>query len=209
MSIALKQSHDVFQIVALERMRTGYVEDQPGFSQKRQEEILIAAGVPARRICGKGHNAATLDDALRLLRGDEVLECAAGLRALGSSRIAIMEAHALVRKAGRAILDPETGMRSDRDGAEMLDRALAKIRYEKTMPSEGRAKEIGALGGKARAAQIREGRLSETKAKAIWFNIHLSTGQAIERMPGWSKETAYRYFGKRGRKPGPAQATAS
>ena len=187
-------------------MRTGYVEDQPGFSQKRQEEILLAAGIPQSRFCGKGYKAETLPDALRVLRGDEVLECAAGLRALGSSRVQIIEAHALVRKAGRAVLDPETGMRSDRDGAEMLDRALAKIRYEKTMPSEGRAKEIGALGGKARGEKLKNGRLAEKKAKAIWFNVHLSTAEAIERMPGWSKETAYRYFKKRGRKSGPAAA---
>ena len=167
---------------------------------------MIASGMPASRICGKGHSAVTLDDALRVLRGAEVLECAAGLRSLGSSRLAIIEAHAIVRKAGYAILDPETGMRSDRDGAEMLDRALAKIRYEKTMPSEGRAKEIGALGGKARGEKLKNGRLAEKKAKAIWFNIHLSTAEAIERMPGWSKETAYRYFKKRGRKSGPAPA---
>ena len=187
-------------------MRTGYVQDQPGFSQKRQEEILTAAGMPAHRICGKGHTVEGLSNALRLLRGGEVLECAAGLRTLGSSRVQIMEAHALVRKAGKAVLDPETGMRSDRDGAEMLDRALAKIRYEKTMPSEGRAKEIGSLGGKARAKKIQDERLPERAAKKIWFNIHLSTAEAIERMPGWSKETAYRYFKKRGRKSGPAAA---
>ena len=169
---------------------------------------MIATGVPASRICGKGHSAVTLADALRILRGAELLECAAGMRSLGSSRRVIIETHAIVRAAGHAILDPETGMRSDRDGAEMLDAALAKIRYEKTMPSEGRAKEIGSLGGKARAKKMQNGRMNEKTAKRIWLNAALSTDEAIDRMPGWTRETAYRYFKKRGRKPGPATATA-
>lgn len=40
------------------------------------------------------------------------------------------------------------------------------------------------------------------------INANLSTDEAIDRMPGWTRETAYRYFKKRGRKPGPATATA-
>lgn len=186
-------------------MRTGYAEDQPGFSQKRQEAILIASGVPANRICGKGHTAATLASALRILRGKEVLETASGLRALGSSRKVIMEQLAVIKKAGRVVMDTETKERSDADGAEMLDRALAKIRYEKTMPGPERAKEIGAKGGKAKGINAARKRMAENSARRIWLDKRIATNaEAVAKMEGWSRETAYSHFGPSGRPPGRA-----
>lgn len=186
-------------------MRTGYVEDQPGFSQKRQEEILAAAGFTPSRICGKGHTCATLAEALKLIRGAEVLETAGGFRPLGSSRKTIMEQYAVIKKAGKVVLDVETGERSDRDSAEMLDRALAKIRYEKTMPSPEHAKEIGRAGGKAKGRNAAAARMAENSARRIWLNKSIATNaEAIDKMTGWSRESAYRKFGPSRRPPGRA-----
>lgn len=182
-------------------MRTGYINDQPRWTAKRQEEILRAAGV--ERFYREGVAGQTLEVAVRALRGDELLECAAGMRSLGSSRKEIMEALALIKKKGRVIVDPETKERSDRDGAEMLDRALAKIRYELTMPSEQFAKEIGSKGGKARAKKFKAGRMPENTARSKWLDRSIRTNrEALLQMPGWSMETAYRFFGKSGRPPG-------
>lgn len=164
---------------------------------------MIAFGVPANRICGKGHTAATLDAALRLIRGKEVLEMASGFRTLGSSRKTIMEQYAVIKKAGRVVLDPETKERSDTDSAEMLDRALAKIRYEKTMPDHGRAKEIGKLGGEAKGRNAAKARMAENTARRIWLDKSIDTNaEAIAKMTKWSKETANRRFGPSGRPAG-------
>lgn len=167
---------------------------------------MTAAGLPASRICGKGHTCSTYENALKLVRGKEVLEMAGGLRPLGSSRDEIVAAWSIARKAGKVIMDAETKLRSDVDGVEMLALALQKIRGERSIGD--RASEMGKVGGPALAAKRAKSRCPDNKARTLWLDQSIpSNDAAVKRInkgydTPWSASTLYRYFGKSGRPTG-------
>lgn len=182
-------------------MRTGYACKQPRFPVERQEEILRAAGV--KRIYVEGRGLEDLAAALRAVRGDEVLETVGGYRSFGMTRAEIMVQVAVVEKSGKVLQDVETGLRSDKNGASLLDSALKKIKGEKSIGSSERAREMGSAGGIAKGKKAAADRMPEEKARKIWFNLRLPSNQAaIDRMTNWSRETAYRKFGPSGRPTG-------
>ena len=127
------------------------------------------------------------------MRSGEILATVGGLRPLGNSRHAIMAELARIHAAGASVLDVATSQRSDHNGAEMLDRALARLRGEIVMPP-GKAESMQA---KSVAARIGK-RMPERQALTIWRDPNLTIGEAIKRMPGWSPRTAYLRLGKRG-----------
>lgn len=110
------------------------------------------------------------------------------LRAFGSARRDMVEAIRQVHKWGAAVVDLN-GLRSDRDGAEMLDRALVKF-----VPSAEHARELQRRSVLART----EGRMHKRDAQSIWRNPRLTTLEAIDLMRGWSERSAYNVLGPRG-----------
>ena len=122
------------------------------------------------------------------MRAGELLGVVDGLRAFGDNRGPINEAVKLVKASGAAIIDVETGLRSDVDGVEMLHKALSS----QTMTPEFAA----AMQKKAVEARL-EGAISEAKAKRIWFDGRWSVKQKVEMCGrGWSRRRLYDTFGK-------------
>lgn len=128
------------------------------------------------------------------MRRGEELKVVEGLRALGNSRKEIVAAVAMIHGLGAVVVDAETGKRSDKNGVEMLDAALAKIRGEKTIGSAANAR---AMQAKSVATRTK-GRMPERQAMAIWKDPTLTAGEALAKMRGWERGTAYAALGKRG-----------
>ncbi len=175
---------------AIARAQRGYARNA------RDEAILLASGIKAEAIYLEGRGSETLGRVR--MRASEVLATVHGLRALGDSRRDIVAEVARIHEAGAAVLDVETGLRSDRDGVAMLDRALARLRGERVMP-EGKAASMQRRSVKARVGD----RMPKREALGHWRNPRLTTGEAIELMTGWSARTAYIQLGARGLPVGP------
>ena len=188
-------------------MRVFFVQGQPGCSEQAQRKAILehtglAEGSPDTVFYRVGRGAEDFTAAAKRARGGAV-ETAWGLRPLGSSRGAIAMALKAAReevKAGFHVLDVVTGLRSDRDGVEMLDTALSRIHGESSMGN--RARELGALGGKSRATKIRLTRIPRDDAERIWLTAATDRQAAEMCGRGWSKSTLTREFGKSPRKPG-------
>lgn len=185
-------------------VRTGFVWDHGKWSAEIQERILREAGV-TKIIFHDPKLGITLETALKTLRGNEVLELAGGLRALGTSRYSIHGAMTKVKEERKVVMDCRTKRRSDTDGFEMLSDALAAIHGEMTAPNRDDAREWGANGAKARWAERQKKRMPYEKALAIWTDTKISNKQALRRMgSGWTMRTAYEVFGASGRRQGAA-----
>ncbi len=170
---------------------SGTVPNRGYARNTKEEQQLIAAGLKPDAIYLEGRGAERLGRVG--MRSGELLATVDGLRALGSGRQEIVDAVKRIHKVGAAVVDIETGERSDRDGVEMLHSALMRIRGERVMPP-GKAEAMQALSVQVRT----DGRLPHNAALVPWRNPLLSTAQAIQEMPGWTSTTAYRTFGPRG-----------
>jgi hypothetical protein len=170
---------------------------QRGYARNaRDEAILIGSGLKTSAVYLEGRGSETLGR-IRMRPG-ELLATVQGLRALGDSRRDIVAAVKHIHSQGAAVLDIDTDERSDRNGVEMLDRALARLKNERIMPP-GKAEAMQVKSVKART----NGRLPDRQALTIWHNPRLTIGEAIEQMPGWSARAAYMRLGKRGLPVGP------
>ena len=185
-------------------IKTGYINPRKSFSEKAQSEILIAAGV--RRIYIESKEE-TLTDALKAVRDGE-LYCADGMRALGASAKAILEAMALVEQHGRVVIDPVRKQRSDKQRWEMYRWACGKVVAEKN----GLTPKVSRKGAQSRAAMIENDRLDKKRAEVIWKDQRFgSNPEACAYMnklhpptllhlhKGWTPQIAYRKFGESGR----------
>jgi hypothetical protein len=169
-----------------------------------QEHFLMQAGLQARQIYVEGRGAETFDALVKAVRKGQLIGVWGGLRVFGETRRQIMAALAAIEGRGGIVLDVESGDRSDKRGAHMLDRALARLRGELTMAD--RAPEIGALGGTARGKAMQARRMPEDQARKIWRDKSITTAVALSRMVGWSKPTALRWLGPSKRPRGPFEA---
>ena len=154
------------------------------------EKRLRALGV---KTIYRGDKGETLER-FRMRKG-ELLGVVNGLLAFGQSRRDMVAAVKAVHARGAAIIDAESGLRSDRDGVEMLSTALAPRR-----PSDAyRAAQAKGVENRVR------GRMPKREALMIWRNPKFSVREAIELMTKWSQATAYKQLGKRdvpaGRRP--------
>lgn len=183
----------------------GYVRHWALLPADRQEKELVFAGLQPRQIYWEGRGVETFAALLKALRREQVVGVYGGLRVFGETRRQIMAALAGIEQRGGIVLDVESGDRSDKRGAHMLDRALARIRGEATIGD--RAAELGALGGTARGLAIAQRRMPAEKALKIWRDLRIDTATALSRMVGWSKPTALRRLGKSGRALGPFKPT--
>lgn len=179
------------------------MKDRPDFPAAYQKKILMRSGVPEDRIIVEDYDVHTFEAALKLVRGNEALELAHGFRALGSSRKKIMVEFAIAKAAGKVLMDTETKQRSDSHGVEMLDAALAIIHRERTGPTPEEAEERGRNGAAVRWKEKQENRMAHNSARTIWLNKRIATNaQALEKMTGWTRGTAYDAFGASGRPSG-------
>ena len=133
-----------------------------------------------------------------VMRPGELLGVFDGLRVFGKFRKEMVEGLQRVKAWGAVAYDVETGMRSDLDGAEMLDRGLAKVHAEATMPTRAKA----LMMVERRLAAKEERRMLRSEAQAIWLDMTYKVDEAVRLMPGWTQASAYRTFGPRGAKPG-------
>lgn len=129
------------------------------------------------------------------MRKGERLGVVNGLRAFGEARWDMVAAVKSVHAWGATIIDAESGLRSDRDGVEMLHRALAPRRPSDTY----RAAQAAGVANRVK------GRMPARQALIIWRDPRFSTEEAIDLMHKWSQATAYKQLGKRdvpaGRRP--------
>lgn len=176
-------------------IQAGFVRPYRGRSGDEQEAVLEAEGVKPIYSTSRGE---TLDNALqRLRRRGELLATAGGLRVLADTRREIVIAEAKIRRNGWAVIDLDTGERSDRDGASMMDQAIKRVHGEARMPDLGKARERGRMGGKAKGQSALSRRMPKRAAQRFWSDPLLTGDQALEQMTGWTKETAYRHLGPR------------
>jgi hypothetical protein len=179
----------------------GYVRHWPSLSAEVQEAALIAAGLTKRQIYWEGRGVETLDALVKAAREGQLIGVFGGFRVFGATQRTIMAAVDAITEAGGIIVDVETVERSDKRGAQMLARALSRIKGERSIA--GRADEIGALGGKAKGRRARADRMPEKVARRIWRMESIDTATALSRMWGWSKTKALKEFGPSGRGMGP------
>lgn len=122
------------------------------------------------------------------MRRGELLGVVNGLRAFGDGRREMNAAVKLVHSWGAAIIDIETGLRSDRDGVEMLHLALSPRRPSAVYQDMA-----------AKAARVRvKGRMPKREALIIWRDPKLSVAEALDLMTKWTQGSAYRQLGPRG-----------
>lgn len=155
-----------------------------GYARNESDAIrLKAAGI---KTIYRGDKGETLGKFR--MRPGELLAAVGGLKAFGEAKGAMVAATKLMASWGAAIVDVDTGLRSDRDGAEMMFEAT-KLRNL----SPAAAATMQAASVKARV----NGRMAENQARRIWKDSRYSVAEAIEIMVGWSQRAAYTTFGKR------------
>lgn len=188
------------KVKAVDTIHRAYVRSYAFSPVKSQEVSLLAYGVVPRAIYVEGRGPESLEALIKAVREGQFIGVVGGYRVFGENRTTIMAAVRALRDRGGVIIDIETGERSDREGDEMLDRAIRRIHGEATFGSPDRAAELGAQGGTAKGKAMRAARLPIRQAKRIWFDKSITTAEAVARMgPGWSKPTAIREFGASGR----------
>lgn len=167
-----------------------------GFARdEKDENRLLAAGVKTIYRGDKGEILGKFK-----MRDKELLGVVDGLRAFGTTRSEMISAVKLMKSWGAAIIDAETKLRSDADGAEMLDDGLTKFHGEAKMPGGSRQARLM----QTKSVEIRtKGRMPRHEAEIIWKDTGAFTlPQALALMNGWSQSSAYRVLGDRGAKPG-------
>lgn len=175
----------------------GFSQSIRGSTAAEQAAALKSYGVAKVISASEGFSP---EDALGVLRARGEMLCIAGpLRILADNRKGIRAIVDLAHSKKRIILDITTGHRSDRDGIAMLDEGLRSVNRERRNPKPAKAVEYGAQGGKEKGRLAKGRRMPLKEAKRLWRSPDLTAEQALELMHGWSRETAYRYLGKRGR----------
>jgi hypothetical protein len=118
----------------------------------------------------------------------------ADLRVFGSRR-GIVDAVEEIAARGATLMVAGTGVTIDVPTLREVDRAISRLRAWVTL-ERGRASKMGAMGGKARAANLRETRMERSAAERIYGDLkrYPTTLEALENMPGWSRTSAWREF---------------
>lgn len=178
----------------------GFVQSFRGSTAADQEAALKAYGVQKILSAAEGY---TPEQALGLLRAPGERLCIAGpLRILSDTRKGIRRVVDLAHAKKRVIVDITTEHRSDRDGIAMMDEGLSRVNAELRVPDLEKAAADGAEGGKEKGRRAKGRRMAVKDAKRLWRSPDLTAVQALELMHGWTRETAYRYLGRRNRPTG-------
>jgi hypothetical protein len=154
--------------------------------------MLAKAGLEDRVIYGAEDWPAFV---LALRAGDRAV--VADLRVFGSRR-RLVEAAEAVAKRGAKLMAVETGTELDMPTLREVDRTLTVWRGESALKNPKRASFIGRRGAAARKLSIARERLDPEAARAIWKDErYQDAADALARMPGWTRTTAWRHFGAR------------
>lgn len=172
-------------------MKRGWVRKSPRCSEQKQLKALESAGVDPIYINGKHENVTDFISSLRAK--DEA--CVYTLARLASQRDALEHAIDDIHKKECVIVEISTGLRSDsRDEFKtMMFGAMREITGDRRTLSPERALFYGEQGGRPPKEKM-----PKAEAEAIWFDRRLNSDDAIAKMRGWGKRTAYDVFGKRG-----------
>jgi hypothetical protein len=106
--------------------------------------------------------------------------------------------------------DPSLGWREARSlmagwSSERIAEAFGKRNVKRKGHDPERAREFGSRGGRPRKPRG----ISDEQAEKEWFDMRHSTNAvALEHMPGWDSNSAWRRFGASGRMTGPRRKIA-
>lgn len=170
-------------------MKRGVLLTQRGFGAAPQEKVLHASAI-------KHIYRNDLKAAFRSLRKGDVLY-AATLRGVGSSADMIETSLDLIHSKGAAVIDCETGWRSDGPmGAKLMRQASRAISRSKQGSDED-AEENGRTGGLTAAKNRKKGRRPWRDIEPIWFNKALNTDAAMTLINEGYKPVSYHFVYKK------------
>jgi hypothetical protein len=187
-------------------MEKSFCADIPFLKAIEQEHRLISDGVKSANIYVDGRGGQNMEATIRAFRGEPgVLSIWGTLRVLGASREAIVSRLKELGNNRIVVLDREAKLRSDKDGAVMLDAALKKIQGSAKVRNDRKfAKALGAKGGKGKLESMRSKRMPEEIARPIWQSPELTEKRRLELLnpPGyfagkWTAASAYRHLAKK------------
>lgn len=171
-------------------MKRGYVRQIKGRKEADQRAALNEAGVTTI------YSDNALEDAVGSLREGDELVIAGGLHLLASNRRAIREVVDAIHEQGAVVYDLESQRSSAGHGVAMMDDAIIGLSNEVRL---GNVRDAGKLGAKKRWAATQIKRMDDAEAREIWKDTELTMPEALARMTGWNRSTAYRRFGAPGR----------
>jgi len=175
-------------------VRYAYVCPFRRWPVEKQIEHHLESGVPARGIYVEGRGAETLDAAIRATRKGEALEVVA-LRVFGSLRD-IRAAFDALKAKGAGVRETTTGRETWDDGIPLYHDAHRQLHGEASAGSRAEMARRGAKGGKIAAKRHQAKRMNKAEARKIWRTA-ATAEEALQQMPGWSRQSAYRHLGKR------------
>jgi len=156
----------------------------------RDEKRLIAVGIPASKIYREDRGNEQWGK--WTMRKGETLGVVNGTLAFGTNRRAMLAALDEADRKGFVIIDVETGLRSDKNSAKILDLGLSKRHGELAMkPGQAEAMNEASIAARTK------GRMPQRSALVHWRNPELTAKQALKRMKGWTRGVAYKVLGKR------------
>lgn len=163
--------------------RISYIRKVPGWHPCRQRESV---GVTVAE-----YSEPTPETAIASMRdGDELVVASA--RVLADNRDAIAYAIQAVHERNGTLMEADTKRDSREHGAGIMADAVAALANE----ARATGRRNGQKGASVRWGKIK--RMNKREALVIWRDPANTTDEAIGKMDGWTKATAYRVFGERG-----------
>ncbi len=168
----------------------GYVRATVRCTEKHQVRKLKEAGVV--NIVIEGQPGMTLDGAVKMLRKGRLL-VVTSMDRIGAKAADLREPLERICGKGAVVFETTTGRRCD-DPAQAMQMLLDAVK-RKGHKSRDARKFAKLSTGNAMPVKTKE------RARKLWAN-HKLTGDQVAAKAGVSVETLYRWFGKRGTKPG-------
>jgi hypothetical protein len=175
-------------------VKRGWVGKYPYLSERRQEAMLVRAGVEPRTVY-RGRDE--WEPFVRALRpGDEAV--VADLTIFGS-RKALGEASQQVADRNAVLVPVASLTPIHHPTLADVQRTESKWAGHRSMGGSKRARELSKRALIAKRKKIQAGRMPEADARAIYFDRekYPMRDDAITAMPGWSVSKAWRAFGPR------------
>lgn len=176
----------------IEILLRGWVGPSRYLSERKQKDRLVSAGVEERVVYGAADWPAFV---LALRAGDRA--AVADLRVFGSRRGLVAAAEEVATRGATLVVVDRAEI--DMPTLREVDRTLTVWRGESAIKSGKRASAMGKRGVAARKKRLAEERLCDEAAAAIWRDRegYPDAFDALRAMPGWTRTTAWRHFGKR------------
>lgn len=175
-------------------MKRGWVGKYPYLSERRQEAMLVRAGVEPRVVYRGRDEWGAFVRALRA--GDEAV--VADLAVFGS-RKALGEASRQVADRDAVLVPVSSLTLIHHPTLADVQRTESKWAGHRSMGGSKRARELSKRAVDAKRKKIAAERMPDADARAIYFDLekYPLRDDAINAMPGWSVMKAWRAFGPR------------